>query len=147
MTGKQEQNYFVHLFVVSRFETVGITAESSKTAARLARGWYRYHRGELEAGDFNLSDEVSHYLVRADGQSEESAELLEASENPLISILIDLVNWSDQAPHSKDIAQIVAEARERVRHPRLTQSAYSKSPCREVRRGLFRFHTLLEPDY
>jgi hypothetical protein len=115
MTGKQKQIYFVHLFVVSRFETVGIAAGSSQIAAKLARGWYRHHRDKLDAGDFILGDEVSHYLVRADGQPEETAELFEASENPLISILLDLVNWSEQTPDSKDITQIVADARERLR--------------------------------
>lgn len=116
MTSKQHQIYFVNLFVVSRFATVGIAAESSKTAAKLARGWYRHHRNELDAGDFILGDEVSHYRVRADGQSEETVELFEASENPLISILVDLVNCHDQAPLAKPLAQIVDDARERVHH-------------------------------
>jgi hypothetical protein len=116
MTSKQNQIYFVHLFVVSRCDTVGIAAESTEAAAKLARGWYRHHCDELDSGDFILGDEVSHYLVRADDQPEESAELFEAAENPLISILVDLVDWHDQAPHAKDIAQLVADARERVRH-------------------------------
>jgi hypothetical protein len=37
-------------------------------------------------------------------QSEESAELVETAEDPSMGILVDLVNWSDQSPHSKDIA-------------------------------------------
>ena len=115
MSDSSQSTYFVHLFIVSHFETVGIAAQSAPSAAKQARSWYRQHQNELEAGDFIPCDEVSHFLVRADGQADESAELFESAENPLISLLIDLVNWNDRAPHSKDIVQIVAEARERVR--------------------------------
>ena len=107
--------YFVQLFVVSRFDTVGMTADSPASAARLARGWYRQHRNELKAGDFIPSDEVSHFLVRADGEADEAAELLESAENPLISILVDLIAWHDQAPNAPSLAQIIENARERVR--------------------------------
>lgn len=107
--------YYVHLFVVSRIETIGIAAKSSSSAARQAKNWYRRHRDDLDSGEFILGDEISHCLVRADGQAEEEAELLESSENPLISILIDLVACHDRAPHAKPLAAIVEDARERLR--------------------------------
>lgn len=110
------QVYYVHLFVVSRIETIGIAAKSSSSAARQAKNWYRRHRDDLDSGEFIVGDEISHCLVRRDGQAEEEAELLESSENPLISILMDFVACHEGAPHAKPLAEIVEAARERVRY-------------------------------
>jgi hypothetical protein len=116
MSASLTQVYYVQLFVVSRFESVGLAADCARSAARMASGWYRLHRGQLCGGDFCLGDEVSHFCVRADGQAEETSELFESAENPLISILVDLVDWYDQAPHAQSLVQIIESARERIRN-------------------------------
>ena len=112
---RKRQRYVVHLFVASRLTPAPIEATSAKLAAATARHWYRRTRDELDAGELVLNDEVSHYLVDLERDPEHSqCESFESRENPLLSILRDIVDWFERKTGAKRITEIVSDARERL---------------------------------
>jgi hypothetical protein len=113
----RKQRYVVHLFVISRLAAAPIETTSARLAALKARDWYCRNRDDLDAGEFTLNDEISHYLVDVEGDGEHSqGESFEAKENPLLSVMRDIVDWFERKTDAKEITDIVNDARESLRN-------------------------------